>query len=974
MTRKNLTWIFAACLLMGLGTLACKDGSSDGCFLNSDCYDDKVDDGTKVCNRTTKQCELTVKGMCSDGTKNNAETDVDCGGGLCAMCETGKSCAQSTDCKSLQCVDNVCTGEAVDCVAPSEGDLIVNEIMSSPSKTVDFPNCTGVLQNEFIEIVNVSDKPLELKDVVINSNQELKYKFSKEHCLLPKHAAVVYATAPCELPHVYSVVKGGEFPLLNGSAHLVEILYNDMPISTADTGTGKPGISTQRKPDITGTEFLLHNEVSDTLSSSPGMCSNGFAIVNECKAPDTCSDGIKSGDETDVDCGGSCPQKCENNKSCKNDSDCYSLSCVNNVCEVPDCEPPRVNDLLINEILLNQGVVIDANKDGEVNDRDKFIEIVNNTDKRLALGGVKIIQSKKTERYTFKSSACIDPYGAAVVFNNTNEQDAEDIKEKLGGAGNVEVYTDGTLAFAQSTADAKHIHLEVNSTVINAVEIGTATAAGAWQRKPDYGKNNILVARSSLIPGEQIFATPGLCSTGGKLAPKCAVLPVGCDDEIKNQDESDVDCGGSCGLCEVGKACNTFADCRSSSCEEGVCTGIDCVKPEVGEIIINEVFPAPITSGDFISCSGVRQNEFIEFFNDSDKMINLHDIAVSVNGNIKDPYKFENICINPKSAFVLYATAKCNQDDVLGIVNGKDFSITNNKEGSIVLYDGATKLAEAKWSSNKNGISVNRDPDLMGGDDFINHNEMEEIMSGHSPGTCADGGSLALGCPPPMCKNETHDPDNGETDVDCGGPNCDACGTDANCKENEDCLSNECSGGKCTAEPSAPVAGELVINEVLPAPSTSVDFENCTGVKQNEYVEFVNVSDQKINLEGMELYTAKAGETLTLYYTFAKIILEPKQALVLYEKDKCNDGEALWVSSGKTNMFTNNVGYDLSLRHNGVEISKADYPTPASGVSVQRSPDTGSDTLVRHNAIDGITAKHSPGSCVNGANFSTNCL
>ncbi len=45
----------------------------------------------------------------------------------------------------------------------------------------------------------------------------------------------------------------------------------------------------------------------------------------------SCSDGIKDGDETDVDCGGSCPA-CAGGKACLHGSDCRSGSCLNNVC------------------------------------------------------------------------------------------------------------------------------------------------------------------------------------------------------------------------------------------------------------------------------------------------------------------------------------------------------------------------------------------------------------------------------------------------------------------------------------------------------------------------------------------------------------------------------------------------------------------------------------------------------------------
>ena len=60
------------------------------------------------------------------------------------------------------------------------------------------------------------------------------------------------------------------------------------------------------------------------------------------------------------------------------------------------------------------------------------------------------------------------------------------------------------------------------------------------------------------------FCNNGICS-----APKC-------DDNVKNQEESDVDCGGPCKKCQNNKVCNNNNDCESSFCSFGFC------KPQEG--------------------------------------------------------------------------------------------------------------------------------------------------------------------------------------------------------------------------------------------------------------------------------------------------------------------------------------------------------------------------------------------------------
>ncbi len=50
---------------------------------------------------------------------------------------------------------------------------------------------------------------------------------------------------------------------------------------------------------------------------------------------------------------------------------------------------------------------------------------------------------------------------------------------------------------------------------------------------------------------------------------KCG--PASCQDKVKNQDETDVDCGGNCDKCIEGKFCTLNSDCISDVCEFNMC-------------------------------------------------------------------------------------------------------------------------------------------------------------------------------------------------------------------------------------------------------------------------------------------------------------------------------------------------------------------------------------------------------------------
>jgi len=82
-----------------------------------------------------------------------------------------------------------------------------------------------------------------------------------------------------------------------------------------------------------------------------------------------------------------------------------------------------------------------------------------------------------------------------------------------------------------------------------------------------------------------------------------------CEDEVKNQTETDVDCGGVCApqhLCEPGQACISDSDCATSSCSGGVCDeGCgDCISTELRQGATNNPdqylrpYPRLLNTGD----------------------------------------------------------------------------------------------------------------------------------------------------------------------------------------------------------------------------------------------------------------------------------------------------------------------------------------------------------------------------------------
>jgi len=60
----------------------------------------------------------------------------------------------------------------------------------------------------------------------------------------------------------------------------------------------------------------------------------------------------------------------------------------------------------------------------------------------------------------------------------------------------------------------------------------------------------------------------------------CVTAP--CNNQVKDQGETDVDCGGPCNPCGPGKGCAKFSDCVSGVCDQGLCGCNDSAQCEPG--------------------------------------------------------------------------------------------------------------------------------------------------------------------------------------------------------------------------------------------------------------------------------------------------------------------------------------------------------------------------------------------------------
>ncbi len=71
-------------------------------------------------------------------------------------------------------------------------------------------------------------------------------------------------------------------------------------------------------------------------------CKGGICRNNVCSSPSP-ADGVKDGDETDVDCGGSKAPACADGKQCLIGADCTASVCAGGICRAPTCTDKAQN-------------------------------------------------------------------------------------------------------------------------------------------------------------------------------------------------------------------------------------------------------------------------------------------------------------------------------------------------------------------------------------------------------------------------------------------------------------------------------------------------------------------------------------------------------------------------------------------------------------------------------------------------------
>lgn len=290
-----------------------------------------------------------------------------------------------------------------------------------------------------------------------------------------------------------------------------------------------------------------------------GKCGGGPTQL-----PEHCKTGVKDGDESAVDCGGSC-YPCPSGSDCGKAGDCASQVCTATTCQEPTCS------------------------DG----------VRNGSESGVDCGGAACpacppqqtcVNPSDCGTGVCKAGLCVEA-GCADGQKNGKESDVD-----CGGGGCPPCdATKSCVVGGDCTSGACVSFSCTQPSCTDSLKNGNETGVDCGGTCKPCGSGAACTQATD-------------CASGVCASNTCAAAT--CTDTAKNGAETDVDCGGpDCPKCAAGKSCAQASDCSAGACSGNVCkatfkltvtpagSGAGSVKSDVGGIDCGATCSADVADG-----------------------------------------------------------------------------------------------------------------------------------------------------------------------------------------------------------------------------------------------------------------------------------------------------------------------------------------------------------------------------------------
>ena len=172
-------------------------------------------------------------------------------------------------------------------VPASTENVALNEVLvhvpTGPQGDANSDGVRDAYDDEFVELANISDGPIDMRGVSIYSSGKLKFVF-EPWCLLAGEAVVVFGGGSVGAAVTSKAAISDTRFAFGNDGGLVTITTPQGEIARVEYGRSDAA-SLTRAPQLVGQTWVPHTALSP-LPFSPGACPDGSAMASGCVAPE----------------------------------------------------------------------------------------------------------------------------------------------------------------------------------------------------------------------------------------------------------------------------------------------------------------------------------------------------------------------------------------------------------------------------------------------------------------------------------------------------------------------------------------------------------------------------------------------------------------------------------------------------------------------------------------------------------------